>query len=762
MPTEEKYSEINLCTSIATLCRDLADYNNIDDMQTISNLEHLKNIYEEEKQDPKNKKSVYKKLNSADKVRAQNAEKMLNDLKRKIKLIPDKWQSEFIRELDTDNSVIVFAPTGKGKTYTSVKAFISSINTNKKVVYIAPYFYLAFQMLANADKVTDKPINFITEHYKKIDEKSNLYIGTSKELYAYFQKNKQTFDVGIFDEIHSISETYNTSISKYYAGLVSLCKEKIIGLSATVSDSDIHSLVEYLSKESKIPMKKFKSIVTRERAVPLYKHVFTKKGIEDDLSKTNFPEKSNENYMKCFIELRKKDRLPLICFQNNNITTWKDYKYFLEFLQTEEDRENIIRKHANHFNPILKPFVDEYEEIEQKISECNCKDSGGHGMNIDKLTKQKEAIAEKLVKMKETIIETIEKDLAYMMDQFLDDKYESPYIDDRISRKDKDDMNYQLSYIYNKHMKNTVEFDDCFYIPCFTHAYSILKNIRDCEILRYIPTSNNSFFVFGSISPDLSIYKHIKEFGKVINQEINKKRKIIKLLSKSEGIEDEDVLYTILETFIKGLEYGIGILITSIPFLLQIEMLRFLSAKYIGIIFASSEMAVGINYPLRSVLICSDGEEYPLSFRIQMEGRCGRRGKDTEGHIIYWNISNIHQTENDLPSMTFPSSFTFDTWVTTLDEKNVSEDMLTMITTWKQSMNPTYLRYITSYIHSHPYPEFDMMERFYVMSYFREWLKELHEYYYYCSVHNRDRALVVHKMYKNIRSFIQSLKVFTK
>ena len=146
MPTSEKYNEVNLSTSISTLCRDLADYNNITELSSISQLEELKNIYLEEKTNPKNKNNAFKKLNKADKIRAQNSEKMLNEITKKIKFYPDPWQSEFIRELDTKNSILVFAPTGSGKTYTSVKAFISCMNTDKTVVYVAPYFYLAFQM----------------------------------------------------------------------------------------------------------------------------------------------------------------------------------------------------------------------------------------------------------------------------------------------------------------------------------------------------------------------------------------------------------------------------------------------------------------------------------------------------------------------------------------------------------------------------------------------------------------------------------------
>jgi superfamily II DNA or RNA helicase len=820
MPTNEKYNEVNLSTSVSTLCRDLADYNNISEMQSISKLQELKEIFDEKqkreqskknKEKEKDKKEVsgsiekkemtkqekkeiyereikerkekkdferkekkekensrYEKLCKADKIRSENSEKLLEELMKKTNIIPDKWQSDFINELDTDNSVIVFAPTGSGKTYTSVKAFMSILNTDKTVVYIAPYFYLAFQMLANVNKLTGKDINFITENYKSIQEKSNIFIGTSKELYAFFQKDGKKFDIGIFDEIHSISETYDYDISKYYSGLVSLCKEKIIGLSATVAESDVDNLVKYLSDTSKIPKKNFKTIVNNVRSVPLYKNVFTENGIEPLTDKPfKYAKKSNEEYIRLFIELRKQKKTPSIFFQKNNIVTWKDYKSFIEFVEKEEENENIIRKHAYKFNESIIELVKEYDELDEKLNDCSFKDGKGSkdGLNIDRVTKQKETILEKFSNIRDIVIQSIQKDLVRKIQDFISGDFSSNYIDDTLTSSEKTSMKEYFIYHYDKLLDKDLVFNKTFYIPCFTHTYRTLIFMEETDFFRSIPEKNNPFFVFGDIPPDLSIYKILRDVA-IVNEEINKKRKVIKLLSKGEGILDVDVMNNIVSVFIRGLEFGIGILITSVPFLLQIEMLRFLSNKYIGIMFASSDMAVGINYPLRSVVICSpDNNEcvYPLSFRIQMEGRCGRRGKDKEGHIIYYNIGDLDKTERDLSSLHFPSVFDKTQWVLSLQEPNVAliYDFVEWIRQWKSNVNDVCLRYAEMYKKKGLVEKTNMEERFEVMTYFREWCKELHEYYYYCLKHNEGRALEIRKLYIEIRKFIQSLKVFS-
>ena len=784
MPNNEKYSEVNLSTSISTLCRDLSDTNPIMEVNSIVSLEHLRDLYEEEKRDPKNKKNGFKKLNKADQIRAQNSEKIITELQKKSKITLDNWQKTFLKELDTENSIIVCAPTGTGKTYTSVKAFMSVLERSGKtdtIVYIAPYFYLAFQMLANIRKMTSKDVNFITEHYKQITKECNVYIGTSKELFTHFRKNNETFETGIFDEIHSISSTYiigngDRERAENYTGLVGLCKKKIIGLSASVKESDVENLIGFLSKTSGISQMKFKKIIHTQRTVPLYKHIFTTRGIKDVSEKTEYPEKTPFQYMKCFLDLKKKNWLPLLCFQENNIITWKEYEKFVDFLRQEEEKESkVIIELAEHFNPIIDPVIKELETVNIKIQECSVsnsdlKDRKGSSKDVltnEKLLHERSIIVEKLNRHKEIIIQRYEKEFMKLIDDFVEDKFESNYIDDSLTDVEKKKMENYVTYTYQKIMKTEIEFDECFFIPYFTYFFKVIDNLLEMEELTYLPTDKNPYFVFGKVAPDLGLYKVLKNVGGIVNEEINKKRKSITLLSKSEGYDDVKSMYDILDKFIKGLEYGIGILVPTLPFILQIEMLRFLSNKHIGCIFASSDMAVGINYSLRSVLICSPTDDlykYPLAFRLQMEGRCGRRGKDTEGHIIYWNVE---KDEEELTDMEFLKPVSeFKDWKETFlkecgeYEKTYNTDIMKWVKGWRSSIGEKELDYFTKFMNKEPYPKFNSMERFEIMTYFRTWLSDVQELYYYTTVHYPKMSDFLFMMYNVIRKFIHSLKIF--
>jgi superfamily II RNA helicase len=69
--------------------------------------------------------------------------------------------------------------------------------------------------------------------------------------------------------------------------------------------------------------------------------------------------------------------------------------------------------------------------------------------------------------------------------------------------------------------------------------------------------------------------------------------------------------------------------------------------KYIKLMFVTETFSVGINMPTRTVVFTElekfDGKEKRVllpSEYIQMAGRAGRRGKDTVGHVIYFQITH--------------------------------------------------------------------------------------------------------------------------
>jgi len=87
---------------------------------------------------------------------------------------------------------------------------------------------------------------------------------------------------------------------------------------------------------------------------------------------------------------------------------------------------------------------------------------------------------------------------------------------------------------------------------------------------------------------------------------------------------DEEITYS-------SLEYGIGVYTHNISFKLRHKMFDYFKNNQIKLMFADSIISVGINLPIRTVILT--GDITPVLYN-QMGGRAGRRGLDTKGFII--------------------------------------------------------------------------------------------------------------------------------
>jgi hypothetical protein len=113
--------------------------------------------------------------------------------------------------------------------------------------------------------------------------------------------------------------------------------------------------------------------------------------------------------------------------------------------------------------------------------------------------------------------------------------------------------------------------------------------------------------------------------------------------------------------FIQGLKRGIGIYTSEMPECYNQVVQRLAQNGKLGFVISDETLALGINMPFRSTCILGfkDSIDFPRLLYEQMIGRSGRRGKDTQGHIIYANvdwknlmrgeISSIHGQEQIVP-----------------------------------------------------------------------------------------------------------------
>lgn len=87
----------------------------------------------------------------------------------------------------------------------------------------------------------------------------------------------------------------------------------------------------------------------------------------------------------------------------------------------------------------------------------------------------------------------------------------------------------------------------------------------------------------------------------------------------------------------RALRRGIGIYINDHHFTAyRVAIMRLAMQGKLGIVLSDASLAYGVNMPFRSCVFCGEmGGKLDTILAQQMAGRSGRRGLDTQGHLIY-------------------------------------------------------------------------------------------------------------------------------
>ena len=124
-------------------------------------------------------------------------------------------------------------------------------------------------------------------------------------------------------------------------------------------------------------------------------------------------------------------------------------------------------------------------------------------------------------------------------------------------------------------------------------------------------------------------------------------KKIRKEIQKTLGIkiDYEHILFQMLKR-------GIGIYIQGMPNEYNWIVQKLLASKEIGIVISDRSLCLGIDLPIRtSCIIGTTGNEFTNDDYLQMSGRAGRRGYDTKGNIIFYNIAYKELMRGELPEI---------------------------------------------------------------------------------------------------------------
>jgi len=597
----------------------------------------------------------------------------------------EEWQLKVFDHIKANESVLVRAPTSSGKSFVGIGA----VTFHTKILYVCPIEPVAFQVGSHFTKMGYK-IKYLLPNfeYDSYDKTTQIFIGIPSIVEKMIYKIGNTFDFAVFDEIHNLNKKDD---GHYYENIIKYINCNFLALSATIKNIEnlkdiftkIHpdkkiNLVEYDkrfinqqrwvwssgegsnggNKGSKGELKElhpFSQLDDIDESVLEFNLSFTPKDsiLLYDSILENFEKKYND--LPEYIEEYLDSIGPDVYFENmkdTQILTLDDskkYETFLkkEFVKLKKDHSDIVK---NVLNDLKVDNNSNPDNVLDLLYECKRKDmlpmlifntDSNNCVNIFK------DIYHRLIDA-----ETQNYPYHYDILEKKNDLYtkycekREKFVDNiKISKNSKDPQ----SDIMNK----TQNFDN-------TERMTYMKNIND-YYTSLLEKSKDDKLVYNNLKKEFNDFILNPEFCKVdifkkhnkytfVNNEPmsgDKIRGIRKEIYKTLGIkiDYEHILFQMLKR-------GIGIYVDGMPNEYNWIVQKLLSSKEIGIVVSDRSLCLGIDLPIRTSCIMGYKDSiFTNDDYLQMSGRAGRRGYDTKGNIIFYNIDYKNLMRGELPEI---------------------------------------------------------------------------------------------------------------
>lgn len=575
----------------------------------------------------------------------------------------EDWQITALKYIKNNNSVIIKAPTSSGKSLIGLSAGIFY----NKIIYICPSIPVVYQIGSHFTKF-GKNVQYILNGYEEtLDKNGNIYIGTPKLIEDYIYKTGIDFDYAVFDEIHNL----NNENGDIYENLIKLINCNFTALSASIEN------IEYLEKyfNDIHNNKNIKLVVYNDRFINNQKWLWNNKSLVK-LNPISCLDKENidkilgnisftpndcaiiweslddiiEDYDNEILDDLIADISPNIFFSDlsdETLITLNDSKRYEKKL-----KESIVEINKID-NSVIDKLIDKYRIEYKEI------DNNNEIIKMLKDLKKKKMLPMLLFNSDENVCENL---FNYIYEELnkneLDD---NPYYYEILEKKNdlyKEYLNNREVFVSNLKVKNNSNSKDILdekknnydlseknkYINSITSLYNNLINkIKKGDSpnkekqLKNIKRDLNNFIECPDFnSQDIFQKHHDYCFTYTPPMSSESIRKVRKEIYNSLGykIPYESNIFQMLKR-------GIGIYTENMPREYKWIIQKLLSEKLIGIVITDRTLCQGIDLPIKTS--CIYGFENNI-FReddiFQISGRAGRRGHDTSGNVIYYNVKN--------------------------------------------------------------------------------------------------------------------------
>lgn len=595
----------------------------------------------------------------------------LNFWNQKFKF--DDWQKKAINIIKSKECLLVKAPTSSGKSFISTSAVIF----HEKILYVCPSDAVAYQIGSQFIKMKYR-VHFLLDdigHFK-YDNKCNVFIGTPEYIENYLYKIDVNFNYAVFDEIHDIEYSYEN--------LIKLIRCNFVALSATINN--INDFVDMFKMIH--PDKKINTIEYNNRFINIQKWLWS----NDKLQKIH--------PISCCGNINDLKNYDLKMTPNDIAVLWETiYSVFDEIEYDEEfDNNSSLEDYIDSLSPdnyfknnktlLTLDNSHDYEKfIVEKLIYLNKYYPTQISKIINTLTIQNENHTNNITKF----LDTCKHNKMFPMLIFNTDEQAStnifydiynklinlestnyPYHYDILEKKQSLYLSYyQKRKTYSESIKPPKKGDSRDYIKTKLDAFDSQQKYRYintmidyyntliCKIKEsdtsnsikniQINNLNNDLQKFIQI-PDFTyqdIYQKHEKYSYNISEPMsgNKIKEIRKKICDSIGI---NIPYT--HPIFQMLKRGIGLYTQNLPEQYRRLLQTLLINRDIGVVVCGKMLSMGIDMPIKTTCLMGyKNTNFTSSDYFQMSGRSGRRGHDSSGNVIFYDIEYKSLINSKLP-----------------------------------------------------------------------------------------------------------------
>lgn len=516
--------------------------------------------------------------------------------------ILDAWQKQAIEWIDEKKSILLCAPTSSGKTFLTTYL----IKNTDRILFIVPTLPLALQVSAMFYQLGACSVWILDEDFTyKSNDNPKIIIGTPDDILRRIDEiDITTISSLVIDEIHEIN--INSSVEMLiHIVLNQPQKVQFVGLSATIGNpEEFKEWLSYFVEDIEL-------IYLNQRFFNLSRYIYQEHNVTQltplhTLNINDILEKNNIDYpftpKNCLYMSDKmsdygfKFDTPNQYFSNNKRIELKETKNYANYLIDILKNQNKEDIHA---------FISSIQE-NNKFDNNQLEDKDDNIYDLCVYLTQKE--------LSPSII--FHLDTIQLKNYF--DELQQTFI---LKEKEKY-PNYQTTQQQkmNDYLESVKEREKS--------LSKITNENKKIEWKRDHPEENcpdsvgspHPEFLFKTKTETISI-QDIKEVKDKLYKEFVDKNM-------------ESQIPKLLELF-SALLRGFAIYTQDLPTLYLRCVQQLTQQGKIAIILSDKSLAFGINMPIKTVCFYQDTPLLNTLMYQQMEGRCGRRGLDKNGNVLF-------------------------------------------------------------------------------------------------------------------------------